>query len=63
MSLNAHDVWYLLVGGYAVGYHGYPRATVDIDVWIDCDATNADRMVSAIISFGFSVKSIEPSLF
>ena len=29
--LNDHDVEYLLIGGYAVGYHGYPRATMDID--------------------------------
>jgi hypothetical protein len=28
--LNAHQVEYLLIGGYAVGYHGYPRATVDM---------------------------------
>jgi hypothetical protein len=32
--LNANRVEYLLIGGYAVGYHGYPRATVDLDVWI-----------------------------
>ena len=33
--LNEHDVKYLLVGGYAVGYHGYPRATVDMDIWVE----------------------------
>lgn len=32
--LNAHRVEYLLVGGYAVGYYGYPRATADLDLWI-----------------------------
>lgn len=32
--LNEFDVKYLLVGGYAVGYHGYVRATADMDVWI-----------------------------
>lgn len=32
--LNAHGVDYLLVGGYAVGIHGYPRATVDLDLWV-----------------------------
>ncbi|NLX20593.1 MAG: hypothetical protein GXY55_02835 [Phycisphaerae bacterium] len=32
--LNAHRVEYLLIGGYAVGYHGYPRPTGDLDVWI-----------------------------
>ena len=32
--LNSHQIEYLLIGGYAVGYHGYPRSTGDIDVWI-----------------------------
>ncbi len=32
--LNRSAVEYLLVGGYAVGYHGYPRATMNIDVWV-----------------------------
>ena len=31
--LNAHQVKYLLIGGYAVAYHGYPRATADMDIW------------------------------
>lgn len=37
-SLNAHGVSYLVVGGYAVGFHGYPRATANIDIWIPQDA-------------------------
>ena len=32
--LNLHNVKYMLIGGYAVGYYGYPRATSDMDVWI-----------------------------
>jgi hypothetical protein len=32
--LNTHGVEYLLIGGYAVSYHGYPRATKDMDIWI-----------------------------
>ena len=32
--LNMHGVEYLLIGGYAVGYHGYPCATNDMDIWI-----------------------------
>ena len=32
--LNTYEVKYLLVGGYAVGYHGYPRATLDMDIWM-----------------------------
>ena len=33
--LNYHNAKYLLVGGYAVGYHGYPRATGDMDIWVE----------------------------
>jgi len=62
-SLNAHDVRYLLVGGYAVGYHGYPRATADIDVWIACDPANAERMVAALRAFGFGVEALNAELF
>jgi len=43
--LNAHKVEYLLVGGYAVGFHGYPRATVDMDVWVARDPQNAKKLV------------------
>jgi len=32
--LTFHGVEYLVVGGYAVGYYGYPRATGDLDIWI-----------------------------
>jgi hypothetical protein len=35
--LNDHNVEYLLIGGYAVSYHGYPRATGDMDIWIPCN--------------------------
>ena len=38
--LNAHQVEYLLIGGYAAGFHGYPRATVDMDIWIAMNPAN-----------------------
>ena len=61
--LSKHQVRYLLVGGYAVGYYGYPRATADIDCWIACDQVNAERMVSALVEFGFGVEALTPALF
>jgi len=61
--LNAHGVEYLLVGGYAVGIHGYPRATIDLDVWVQPTAANADRVVSALRVFGFDVPELESRLF
>ena len=45
--LNSHNVRYLLVGGYAVGYHGYPRATGDMDIWIEISESNSKKVVSA----------------
>ena len=52
--LNSHDVRYLLVGGYAVGYYGYPRATADMDVWVDTGAENVVRLTAALAEFGFA---------
>jgi len=42
--LNSHQVEYLLIGGYAVGYYGYPRATGDMDVWIAINPENAEKL-------------------
>ena len=52
-SLNENDVRYLVVGGYAVALHGYPRYTKDIDIWIGHDHENATRLVKALAQFGF----------
>ncbi|HEX7184829.1 MAG TPA: hypothetical protein VF756_23585 [Thermoanaerobaculia bacterium] len=61
--LNAHQVEYLLVGGYAVGYHGYPRATVDMDIWIRRGSNNAEKMVGVLREFGFDVPNLSQDLF
>jgi len=61
--LNAKGVDYLVVGGYAVGLHGYPRATVDLDVWIRSTAVNAERLIEALRAFGFDVPALEPRIF
>ncbi len=51
--LNAHKVEYLIVGGYAVAFHGFPRSTGDIDFWIKPFPENAERLMKALIDFGF----------
>ena len=61
--LNAHRVEYPLTGGYAVGYHGYPRATVDLDVWIARTPDNAQRTVAVLREFGFTDPVLTPGLF
>ena len=42
--LNDHEVEYLLIGGYAVGYHGFPRTTLDMDVWVAINPDNATSL-------------------
>lgn len=61
--LRAHGVEYLLIGGWAVGYHGYPRATYDLDVWIAMSPANADRVMKALTDFGFDVPELSTDLF
>ena len=52
--LNKRNVEYLIVGGYAVGIHGHPRYTGDLDVWINSTVENARKMVKVLDDFGFS---------
>lgn len=61
--LNLAQVEYLLVGGYAVGYYGYPRATGDMDVWVAATPENAAKLVDVLCHFGFSPESVKPELF
>ena len=61
--LNAHRVEYLLIGGFAVALHGYPRATADMDVWVARDRSNAERLVSCLREFGFDTPNLTPELF
>ena len=61
--LNSHRVEYLLVGGYAVGYHGYPRATADMDLWVAVHQNNAEKLVAVLREFGFNVPQLSVNLF
>ena len=61
--LSAHQVEYLLIGGYAVAYHGYPRATADMDIWIALHPQNAEKVVAALKAFGFDLPELSPALF
>jgi hypothetical protein len=51
--LHAHEARFLVVGGYAVGLHGHPRYTADIDVWLLVDLFNANAVLRALEDFGF----------
>lgn len=61
--LNVNKVEYLLIGGYAVGYYGYPRATADMDIWIAMNPANADKIVNVLKDFGFNPQDLLAELF
>lgn len=61
--LHTHRVKYLLVGGYAVAAHGYPRFTGDMDVWIQTNTENAEKVLTVCHEFGFDVPNLRVELF
>jgi hypothetical protein len=52
--LNKNKVKYLVVGGYALAFHGFPRYTKDIDFWVWVNEENAKNLVKTLKQFGFS---------
>jgi hypothetical protein len=61
--LEEQDVEYMVVGGYAVAYHGYPRFTKDIDVFFEMTETNALRLRRALVAFGFREEDVPLDAF
>ena len=61
--LNKHRVKYLVIGGYAVGYHGYPRYTGDIDIFVAISPKNGASMVKVFSEFGFADDDLTPEFF
>ncbi len=57
--LNKNRVKYLVVGGFAVAYHGYPRYTKDIDFWVWADSENASRLLKTVQDFGFGALGLQ----
>jgi hypothetical protein len=60
---NAHHVEYLIVGGYALAFHGAPRFTGDLDIFVKPDMANAQRILTALAAFGFASVGLTPSDF
>ena len=50
--LNEHEVEYLIIGGYAVGFYAEPRYTKDIDIWVNATIKNGRRIITALEKFG-----------
>jgi len=62
-SLGAHGARYLLIGGYAVIYHGYVRSTGDMDVWVGPGQENVERVATALREFGLDIPDVSAELF
>ena len=59
--LSAEDVKFLLVGAYAMAAHGYPRATMDIDLWVMPSPDNAAAVLRALRQFGAPLQGLSLS--
>lgn len=62
-ALQAHGVEYMLVGGIALGVHGHVRYTKDLDVWFRATEANAERLIAALRTFGFTDIHVSPAAF
>jgi hypothetical protein len=61
--LEEKQVEYMVVGGYAVAFHGYPRFTKDIDIFFDASPVNVERLREVLIDFGFEPDALPEDAF
>lgn len=59
-SLTAHGVEFIVVGAYALAFHGPPRFTGDLDILVRPTLDNAARLLAALAAFGFPVTELSP---
>lgn len=62
-SLLKHRVKFLIVGAYAMGVHGYPRATGDFDIWIEASKVNSEKTFKSLLEFGAPLREINEDTF
>lgn len=60
---NAHQVEYIIVGAFALAYHGVPRFTGDLDILVKPSSVNAQRILSALVKFGFGSLNLKAEDF
>ncbi|MFU8893656.1 MAG: nucleotidyltransferase [Luteolibacter sp.] len=58
-----HEVRFMVIGGHAVSFHGYPRFTKDLDIWIERCPSNAEKVVSALKEFGLDFDGLSEEIF
>jgi len=61
--LLKHTVRFLVVGAYAMGVHGYPRATGDFDIWVEATSENSKKIYRSLKEFGSSLSEVSENTF
>lgn len=61
--LSKNKVRFLVVGAYAMGVHGYPRATGDLDIWVDSSSDNSELIYKSLMEFGAPLSDINGDTF
>jgi hypothetical protein len=57
------EVKFLVVGAYAMGAHGYPRATGDLDIWVEATNENSKKLYSSLSKFGAPLSQLTEKIF
>ncbi|HUI08215.1 MAG TPA: DUF6036 family nucleotidyltransferase [Verrucomicrobiae bacterium] len=63
LALRSERVDFILVGAYALAAHGFPRATLDLDIWVRPSLVNARKLCRALSRFGAPMAKITPADF
>ncbi|MBI4025865.1 MAG: nucleotidyltransferase [Verrucomicrobia bacterium] len=61
--LNVQGIRYVVIGGYAVAFHGYVRYTGDLDILVELSIANAERLARVVREFGFDLPEVTTELF
>lgn len=61
--LLSHEAKFLVVGAYAMAAQGYPRATGDLDIWVEPSAENSKKVYAALAEFGVPIKDLDENTF
>jgi len=62
-ALLGNDVRFLVVGAYAMGAYGYPRATGDLDIWVDTSVDNSKKIYASLAEFGAPLVELSEQTF
>lgn len=63
LALSAANAEFLIVGAYAMAVHGHPRATGDLDIWVNRSPENSQRVFAALVQFGAPLTRLKPADF